>query len=158
MTDTDDHHEFEPMPGDDTCMYLLTSGERCMKFEGEHSPEPEVPEHLREIADRLRTQFGDALDLRAVIDTHPSIAAAYKAAVDVRVLDGATRTERVGKVALARGARPEFLLVEPAWKGGVYRLGHNHVVVATRTGGPKAPKGGWVNIAKVEDHNGSEVL
>ncbi|AER48995.1 hypothetical protein SEA_SUIGENERIS_83 [Mycobacterium phage Suigeneris] len=111
-----------------------------------------------EIAARLRTQHGDALDLSLIEDTHPSIAAAYKAAVDVRVLDGATRTERVGKVALSRGARPEFLLVEPAWKGGVFRLGHNHVVVATRTGGPKAPKGGWVTVAKVEDHNGSEVI
>lgn len=115
---------------------------------------------LREIERKLRATHGTSaeIDLTALIDTHPSIAAAYKAAVDVRVLDGATRTERVGKVALSRGARPEFLLVEPQWKGGVFRLGHNHVVVATRTGGPTAPKGGWVTIAKVEDHNGSEVV
>ncbi|ACF05086.1 hypothetical protein Nigel_83 [Mycobacterium phage Nigel] len=34
--DTDAHHEFEPMPGGDVCMYVLASGGRCMKFEGDH--------------------------------------------------------------------------------------------------------------------------
>lgn len=33
---TDAGHEFEPMPGDDTCMYVLVSGERCMKYAGDH--------------------------------------------------------------------------------------------------------------------------
>lgn len=157
MTDTDAHHEFEPLPGDDTCMYVLSNGERCLRFEGEHAAPP-VPEHLIELADRLHAEHGDALDLSAILDTHPSIAAAYKAAVDVRVLDGATRTERVGMIALARGARPEFLLIEPKWKGGVFRLGHNHVVVARRSPEKGLPNGGWVNTAKVEDHNGSEVV
>lgn len=156
MTDTDDHHEFEPMPGDDTCMYVLADGERCMKFEGEHGCTPFVPEHLREIADRLRAEFGDALDLDRIDDTHPSIAAAYKAAVDVRVFNGSTRVSRVGKVALTRGARPAFLLVEPPWKGGVFQMDHNDVVVARRDPDVKV-KGGWVNIANVEDRNGSEV-
>ena len=36
MTDTDSHHEFEPMPGDDVCMYILSDGDRCMGFESEH--------------------------------------------------------------------------------------------------------------------------
>ncbi|QGH80179.1 hypothetical protein SEA_MITHRIL_86 [Mycobacterium phage Mithril] len=33
---TDAGHPFEPMPGDDTCMYVLVSGERCMKYAGDH--------------------------------------------------------------------------------------------------------------------------
>ena len=35
MTETDDHHEFDPMAGDDVCLYLLDNGDRCLKFEGE---------------------------------------------------------------------------------------------------------------------------
>jgi hypothetical protein len=34
--ETDEHHEFDPMPGDDVCMYLLSTGERCEKFASEH--------------------------------------------------------------------------------------------------------------------------
>ena len=121
-------------------------------------PNP-APPALAEVMSKVAAQHAeDTCDFSLIADTHPSIAAAYKAAVDVRVLDGSTRTERVGKIALACGARPQFLLVEPPWKGGVFQMRHNHVVVATRTGGPKAPKGGWVTIAKVEDHNWSEVV
>ena len=36
--DTDTRHEFEPLAGDDVCMYVLSNGNRCMKFEGEHAP------------------------------------------------------------------------------------------------------------------------
>lgn len=34
VDDTDDHHEFEPMPGDDICMYLMSDGTRCEEFDG----------------------------------------------------------------------------------------------------------------------------
>jgi hypothetical protein len=96
----------------------------------------------------------DLLIFDDIEDVHVSILAAYKAVQTVRVLDGATRIERVGQIALTRGPRPSFLLVEPKWKGGKpYPLGHNDVVVARRD-----PKTGWVTIAKVEDHNGSEVV
>lgn len=33
---TDAQHEFEPMPGGGECMYVLTTGERCMKYESDH--------------------------------------------------------------------------------------------------------------------------
>jgi hypothetical protein len=121
------------------------------------APPPKNPA-LEAVKAKVIAEHGDRADFTDVADTHPSIAAAYRAAVDVRVLNGVTRVERVGRVALTRGARPAFLLVEPKWKGGTHLLGHNDVVVAARTGGPKAPKGGWVTMARVEDHNGSKVL
>jgi len=34
--ETDTRHEFDSLPGDDVCVYLLGNGERCMKFEGDH--------------------------------------------------------------------------------------------------------------------------
>lgn len=109
---------------------------------------------LDEIIAPARAEHGPNLNMADVIDCHVSILAAYKAAQIVRVLNGASRIERVGQVALTRGARPAFLLVEPKWKGGAgHLLGHNDVVVARRD-----PKAGWITTARVEDHNGSEVL
>ena len=34
--ETDDRHEFDPLPGDDVCVYRKSDGETCLKFEGEH--------------------------------------------------------------------------------------------------------------------------
>jgi len=111
---------------------------------------------LDEVIAKAQDQCGPFVEIDPVdiADCHVSIFAAYKAAQTVRVLNGATRIERVGQVALTRGRRPAFLLVEPKWKGGAgHVLGHNDVVIARRD-----PKAGWVNVAKVEDRNGSEVI
>ena len=35
-SDTDERHEFESMAGDGVCMYVLSTGDRCLKFESEH--------------------------------------------------------------------------------------------------------------------------
>lgn len=112
---------------------------------------------LDEITAKVVAEHGDAANLIDIEDLHVTVLAGYKAAVDVRIYNGATRVSRVGKIALTRGSRPAMLLVEPKWKGGVHTLGHNDVVVARRD--PKAPtKGGWVNIAKIEDRNGVAVV
>jgi hypothetical protein len=118
--------------------------------------DPHRQQLLAEVIAKAQDQCGPFVEINPVdiADVHLSIIAAYKAAQTVRVLNGATHVERVGQVALTRGRRPAFLLVEPKWKGGAgHLLGHNDVVVARRD-----PKAGWVSVAKVEDHNGSEVL
>lgn len=122
------------------------------------TPDPVNPV-LAEIMSKVAAAHPDlTCNFTDVADVHPSILAAYKAAVDVRVYNGATRAERVGKIALTRGHRPAFILVEPQWKGGTHLLGHNDVVVAHRTGGKAAPNGGWVRVAKIEQRNGVKVV
>ncbi|QFP94700.1 hypothetical protein I5G59_gp80 [Mycobacterium phage LilMcDreamy] len=118
------------------------------------APDPVDP-ILAEIMTKVAANYPDTtVNFTDVADVHPSILAGYKAAIDVRVYNGTSRVERSGKIALTRGPRPAFVLVEPQWKGGTHLLGHNDVVIAHRTGGKGAPNGGWVRIAKIEQRNG----